>query len=593
MDDRTPATPRFAESVPTATSSTTVISSSASASSTTSAQCACIVSEKELELGITANGEDRTESIRVMDEELGDLKAGNETEVEKYEVNWEGHDDPQNPLNWPMLTKSFVLISVSLQTLMVILYSTSFLSGSPGIMKEFGITSSTTITLGMTAYMFGLACGPLVLAPMSELYGRRPVYIISLGLFFIFILPACVAKNYETIAIVRFFGAFVGSVTIANAPGSLGDIFHEEYRTLAFSCFCLAPMNGPVLGPLTGGLVYEYLGWRWTNWIVFIGAGVAWLSGILIPETYAPILLKRKAAKIRTETGDERYRSRFCPKAGDPPIKTGSRKFWQLIANNMKRPIIMGVTEPICIFWEVYIAIIYAILYLCFVGYPIVFTQLRGWSPAISGLAFSGIGTGTIMSLCLDPLNSKVYEMHKIDPDTGKRPPEARIACLCLASVISPASLIWFSWTCYPTTIHWVWPILAGVPYGMANTMIFLHGNNYLVDSYGRYAASALAGNTVARSMLGGILPLFGSQMYSRLGPNWAGTLVACLAFVIMPIPWGFYKWGKNIRMRSPMLKVLQEEARQEELKMARIHANLQANKDEKSTREAAIKEIA
>lgn len=392
-----------------------------------------------------------------------------------------------------------------------------------------------------------------------------------MGLSFIFVLPACIAKNYSTILAVRFVGAFVGSVTIANAPGTIGDIFREDYRTLALSCFCIAPMNGPVLGPVIGGVIFQRLGWRWINWVVFILVGVSFFLALIIPETYAPTLLKSKAARLRSETGDESYRSRFCPNKDHPPIRTGSKKFWQMIGANIQRPIVMGVTEPVLIFWELYVAIIYAILYLSFVGYPIIFGELRGWSPAVSGLAFGGMGVGTCLAIALDPVNRRVYNMHKVDPETGKRPPEARIACLCVAAILSPAAMLWFAWTCYPTTIHWIWPILAGVPYGIGNTWIFLYANNYLVETYGRYAASALAGNTVARSILGGILPLFGGQMYRKLGPNWAGTVVGLLAVLIIPIPWGFYKWGKKIRARSPMLKQLEEEARVDAEKMARI----------------------
>lgn len=151
------------------------------------------------------------------------------------------------------------------------------------------------------------------------------------------------------------------------------------------------------------------------------------------------------------------------------------------------------------IFWAVYVAVIYGTLYLCFTAYPIVFSQIRGWGPETSGLAFCGIGVGTVLAGLLDPVNQKIYAMHKIDPDTGKRPPEARIACICVASVLSPAATFWFAWTCAPATIHWIWPILSGVLYGFGNTLIFLYANSYLLTSYGVYAASALAGNTVAR----------------------------------------------------------------------------------------------
>lgn len=230
------------------------------------------------------------------------------------------------------------------------------------MMKEFSITSRTTVTLGMTTYMLGLATGPLILAPMSELYGRRPVYLVSLSLFFIFILPACLAKNFATILVVRFFGyeicyslpkhismhsliiikfsAFVGSVTISNAPGTIGDIFDEHRRTMALTIFCLAPMNGPVLGPVIGGLIYGYLGWRWTNWVVLIVAGVLAALSFLIPETYAPVLMRKKAARLRKDTGDERYMSRFC-------YKDGEGDFWTLIKTNLERPLIMLFTEPL------------------------------------------------------------------------------------------------------------------------------------------------------------------------------------------------------------------------------------------------------
>jgi len=144
-------------------------------------------------------------------------------------------------------------------------------------------------------------------------------------------------------------------------------------------------------------------------------------------------------------------------------------------------------------------AAVYGVLYLCFTAYPIVFSQIRGWGPGLSGLAFCGIGIGAVLAIVLDPVNRRIYEMHRVDPSLGKRPPEARIACVCLAAVLTPLATLWFAWTCSPPKIHWIWPLLSGVPYGLGNTLIFLQGNVYLVDSYDVYAASAMAGNTVCR----------------------------------------------------------------------------------------------
>lgn len=134
--------------------------------------------------------------------------------------------------------------------------------------------------------------------------------------------------------------AFVGSVTLSNAPGSIGDVFSEEDRTLAFSLFSLAIMNGPVLGPIVGGFVFEALGWRWTNWIVLIMSMLFWTLGYyLVPETYQPRLLRQKAKKLRKEHDDDRYLSRFCDKDG--------ADFWGLVKTSMKRPLLMLFTEPL------------------------------------------------------------------------------------------------------------------------------------------------------------------------------------------------------------------------------------------------------
>lgn len=105
----------------------------------------------------------------------------------------------------------------------------------------------------------------------------------------------------------------------------------------------------------------------------------------MIKETYAPAILKRKAAQRRKETGDDRWWSRYDEKIS----------ITQTLKTNLSRPFVMTATEPILWFWDLYIAVIYGILYLCFVAYPIIFTGIRGWSPGVSGLGFAGIGLGT------------------------------------------------------------------------------------------------------------------------------------------------------------------------------------------------------
>ena len=230
----------------------------------------------------------------------------------------------------------------------------------------------------------------------------------------------------------------------------------------------------------------------------------------------------------------------------------------------------MGLTSLHSIFWDIYVAIVYGILYLCFVAYPIVFEDIRGWSLGLSGLSFLGIGIGVLVTIACEPLVRGLINRHEIDPETGKVHPEAMVSIICICSILIPIGELWFAWTCAPASIHWIVPLLAGIPFGAGNTGVFIYASNYLTGSYGMYAASALAGNSVIRSILGGVLPLAGTYMYDSLGPHWSGTLLGLLEVAIVPIPFVFYKFGGRIRMKSHMINRMQEEKKKLEGKRAR-----------------------
>lgn len=197
----------------------------------------------------------------------------NMTTDPRFEVDFE---DGENPQDWSMLKKSMVIFFMSFSTLVVVMYSTSYTAGIPGMMETFHVGSKTDLVLGLTTYLAGLALGSVILAPLSEMYGRRPVYLIAVAMFMVLVIPCALAQNLATILAVRFFGAFAGAAMISNAPGTVSDIVSDDYRALAFSIWSIGPMNGPVIGPLIGGFVFQYMGWRWTNWVVMIGSGTSW-----------------------------------------------------------------------------------------------------------------------------------------------------------------------------------------------------------------------------------------------------------------------------------------------------------------------------
>lgn len=352
---------------------------------------------------------------------------------------------------------------------------------------------------------------------------------------------------------------------IANSPGTVVDLANPDYLAFTLSMWSIAPMNAPSVGGIVGGFVFENLGWRWSNWIILIAGGVGIALMATCRETYAPTILKRKAARLRKETGDPRWWCQYDARVS--PL--------QLLKTNMARPFTLAVTEPILWSLNLWVSLVYGVLYLCFVAYPIVFSQHRGWSPGIAGLAFVGIGTGTMIGILSEPLVRRIVNAQPIDPKTGKPVPEANALIMAIGSILTPIGQLIFSWTCLPTSIHWAIPIACGIPFAIGNTLIFIYSANYLAGAYGIYSASALCSNAVIRSVFGGTLPLAGPKMYEALTPQWAGTLLGLIEVAMIPIPFVFWRYGAKIRDKSKVISQLREDQERIDAKRARYQARL------------------
>jgi len=222
-----------------------------------------------------------------------------------YEVFWEP-GDPENPRLWPLWYKGLSVATMSLGATVVSLFSTLYTSGIPGLEEEFHISKFVGL-LGIFTYMLGMAIGAIASAPLSEIVGRKPVYLIAMTIFLLLVLSSALANSIESILIGRFFGGLFGSAIMNKSPASVNDIVSDKHRALPFGFFSIGPTNGPVYGPIIGGFVFQYLGWRWTNWIVLIISGAILVLMSFIKETYVPVILRRRAKKLRRETGDPNW----------------------------------------------------------------------------------------------------------------------------------------------------------------------------------------------------------------------------------------------------------------------------------------------
>lgn len=298
---------------------------------------------------------------------------------------------------------------------------------------------------------------------------------------------------------------------------------------------------GPVIGPIVGGFLGMDAGWRWVMGLLGAFSGVVWIMGaLLIPETYAPVLLRRRAAKLSQITG-KIYRSK-------PEIDQGKINLGESFKIALSRPWILLFREPIVFLLSLYMAILYGTLFMLFAAYPIVFQKGRGWNQGIGGLPFLGIMVGMLVAVLYTIIDNRRY-IETERRHGGFASPEARLPPCMLASITIPIGLFWFAWTNSPS-IHFMVCIVAGVPFGFGMVLVFLGVMNYLIDAYTIYAASVLAANSVLRSIFGAVFPLFTSYMYEGLGIHWASSIPAFLALACIPFPFLFYKYGAAIRKR-------------------------------------------
>ncbi|KAL4914945.1 major facilitator superfamily domain-containing protein [Aspergillus aurantiobrunneus] len=476
----------------------------------------------------------------VVTQEVVDHKyAGSGTEDDPYSVVWIPND-PRNPQEFSATLKWFFTGMAAIATLAVALVSSAYTGGVAEIEAEFGIGSEVA-TLGVSLFVLGFAIGPLLWAPLSEMFGRQLVYFFTYMALTAFNSGCAGATNAWTLIILRFFAGAFGSSPLTNAGGVIADMFAAKQRGVAMSLFAAAPFLGPVLGPIIGGFLGMNAGWRWVMGLLGAFSGALWIAGSLfMPETYAPVLLRRRAEKLSSLTGKV-YRSKI-------DIEQGKTSLGEAFKTALSRPWILLFREPIVFLLSLYMAIVYGTLYMLFAAYPIVFQGTRGWNQGIGALPFLGIMVGMMFAVVYSIWDNKRY-VRAQDEHGGFAPPEARLPPCMVASVTIPVGLFWFAWTNYPS-IHWMACIAAGVPFGFGMVLVFLSIMSYLIDTYTIFAASVLAANSVLRSIFGAVFPLFTSYMYSDLGIHWASSIPAFLALACVPFPFLFYKYGEPIRLR-------------------------------------------
>ncbi|CAG8214917.1 unnamed protein product [Penicillium olsonii] len=406
--------------------------------------------------------------------------------------------------------------------LVVTLATSIYIASIPGIMAEFSVGRTLAI-LPVTLYALGFAVGPMCTSALSEEFGRQYVYKVSLLLHFAFTLGGGFAQNYQTVAVCRALSGVAGSPSVSVFAGVLNDLWAMPGDRLGVPLFVLYGLGGaaaPEIGPVIGEAVVAVHGWRSSFWLTAILVGMCFLGMVFVPETYEPEILRKQLQSHRRN-----------------PRQALGEAFW--------RPIQLIRSEPIVLPTAMIVTMSQIVIFILYAGFPVVLGRTYRFSPYQVGLAFLPFLIGTMLAAPVLIMVDK--RKRRLD-----RPvPEDNLPGAMLAAILLPISLLWLGWTTH-SSIHWVCPLLAGVPYGLGFALSQLAYPLYKNEVYGaKLGASTLAVDVAMRYLFSSVFPLFTDSLIDGIGFEW--TMTACAIFFILlaPVPWLLQKFGAALRDRS------------------------------------------
>ncbi|GAB7349452.1 hypothetical protein MBLNU459_g8555t3 [Dothideomycetes sp. NU459] len=272
--------------------------------------------------------------------------------------------------------------------------------------------------------------------------------------------------------IARFFDGFAGSAFLSVAGGTVGDMFIRTQLSLPMCVYTASPFIGPEVGPIMGGFINQYTNWRWTFYVLLIWSGFQLAAIILfVPETYHPVLLRRKAIALRKETGNEAWRA---------PIEKMNKSILKTVAWSCIRPFQLLFLEQMCLNLCLLSAILLGILYLFFGAFPLVFENNHGFTQSQTGLTFLGIFVGMIIGVSCDPFWRRNYA-RLVKKNGGVSEPEFRLPPTILGAILVPIGLFGFGWTTY-SFVPWIVPIIFSGIFGLGNIFVFSGVFTFLVE---------------------------------------------------------------------------------------------------------------
>lgn len=390
--------------------------------------------------------------------------------------------------------------------------------------------------------------GPLVLSPLSEIYGRLDIINYANLFFAVSHVGAALSPNIGALLAFRLLSGLGGSACLSVGGGIITDLFDTHQRGVPNTMLTLGSMFGPVLGPLLGGAIAQHAGWRWIFWALVAASAVVWLATILLAhETNPTTIIRLKTRHLSAQLGRPDLHSAFD--AGKEPADLTATT---VLASGFVRPWKMLLRSPIMALLSTLVGFTGALLYLLLTTTAPFFRAAYAWPLDTAGLAYLGLGAGSLVGLVLFACTSDLAAARLTKANDGLYKPEMRMVTAIVPALFIPVSFFWYGWSAQ-VRAHWLVPLLALAPFGFAMVGVNATAQAYLIDAAGPYAASAVACVTAVRCLFGGLLPLVGPSLFNGLGLGWGNSVLGCVSLAMVPFPVVVYRYGGWLRERFPL----------------------------------------
>ncbi|KAI2636179.1 MFS general substrate transporter [Xylaria nigripes] len=458
-----------------------------------------------------------------------------------------------DPLDWSPARKVFVTW-LSCSTTFVTTYTPgAYAAGLPGYKSMWGV-GDLAVYAGVTLFTLLFAIAPMFLASLSELVGRRPLFLAAGVVYVISQIGSAVTVSFAGLLVTRALAGISCSVFSTVVGGVMSDIYVSKERNTAMAIFTGAALLGCAVGPLISGVIIEHLSWRWIYYVQTISCGLVVLALFaFFPETRGSVLLSRKAVALNAwaeSVGASHPFGRVRWKVSDDEHR---KTLGLLIKTSLIRPIYLLFTESVVFWFSLWMSFAWSILYLTFEVVPLIFKRSYEFSDQASGLVFTATAVasvaGTGAAILQERIVSNPNSWFSTLPLKGQ--PEARLAFACVQSLLLPVGLFWLGATAKPT-IPWIVPTLSIGSITLGIFSVYLAVFNYLADTYHSYASSAIAAQSFTRNVFAAFLPLAAEPMLdSSLGIIGTGALLGGIGLLLSAVPWVLVIWGPLIRSRS------------------------------------------